>query len=87
MDERSQQDLDYLLALSEDQRRQAVQVALRAQEEELRGAEARLQAEKADLQQVRAKRLAALSMKQKQQQQQQSIVVMDPLLPFFLNPN
>ena len=85
MDERSQQDLDYLLALSEDQRRQAVQVAVRAQEEELRGAEARLQAEKADLQQVRAKRLAALSMKQQQKQQQS--IVMDPLLPFFLNPN
>jgi hypothetical protein len=84
MDERSQQDLDYLLALSEDQRRQAVQVAVRAQEEELRGAEARLQAEKADLQQVRAKRLAALSMKQQQQQQS---TVMDPLMPFFLNPN
>jgi hypothetical protein len=84
MDERSQQDLDYLLALSEDQRRQSVQVALRAQEEELRAAEVRLQAEKADLQQVRAKRLAALSMKQQQQQQS---TVMDPLMPFFLNPN
>ena len=62
-EEREQQDYEYLLALSEDARRRELKAQLQAEERRFLAAEARLQAEKADLEQVRAKRLAALKPK------------------------